>query len=86
MLTNDEKPAEGYLEQKKRKEKLISFLIPRFGVFTNGLYDIKGCIWFGRCFGFISGSRYNSVANVGDWKNWRQYNSKTDLTPQFKRK
>ena len=61
----------------------ISMIMPKFGKFSNGYYDIVGIIWFGRLIGKCVESRWNSVMNVGDWKNLPQYHLKSDIIPQF---
>ena len=63
--------------------KYIKMLIPHLGKFTNGDYDICGIMWFGRLMGKCTKSRWNSVMNVGDWKNLPQYHLKDDINPQF---
>ena len=89
---------EDYLEAKKvvliyrqqlNKQYVIcmcryfQMLIPQFGKFSNGDYDIVGVLWFGRLIGKCSESRWNSIMNVGDWKDLPQYHLRTDMIPQF---
>jgi hypothetical protein len=63
--------------------RYLKMVIPSFGKFTNGMYDIVGVMWFGRLYGRCTKSRWNSVMNVGDWKNIPQYHLRSDTKPQF---
>lgn len=87
---------ENYLEAKKvvlrYKQQLnkhavmcryFKMFIPQFGKFSNGAYDIVGVLWFGRLIGKCTESKWNSVMNVGDWKDLPQYHLRTDMIPQF---
>ena len=58
-------------------------IIPQFGKFSNGAYDIVGVLWFGRLVGKCTASRWNSVMNVGDWKDLPQYHLRSDMISQF---
>ena len=63
--------------------RYFKMFIPQFGNFSNGAYDIVGVLWFGRLIGKCTESRWNSVMNVGDWKDLPQYHLRTDMIPQF---
>ena len=63
--------------------RYFKMVIPKFGTFSNGDYDIVGVMWFGRLIGKCTKSRWNSVMNVGDWKDLPQYHLRTDMIPQF---
>jgi hypothetical protein len=63
--------------------RYLKMVLPSFGKFTNGMYDIVGVMWLGRLYGRCTKSRWNSVMNVGDWKNLPQYHLRSDTKAQF---
>lgn len=63
--------------------RYLKMALPSFGKFTNGMYDIVGVMWLGRLYGKCTKSRWNSVMNVGDWKDLPQYHLRSDMKPQF---
>ena len=58
-------------------------IIPRFGNFTNGYYDIRGIMWLGRLNGICTRSDYNNIIEVGKWVCLPEYHLKKDKQPQF---
>ena len=65
--------------------KYLKMIIPKFGKFSNGYYDIVGIMWLGRLIGKCTYSAYKYVMEVGDWKDLPQYHLKKDRIPQFYR-
>ncbi len=58
----------------------------KIGIFTNGLYDIKGIIFFGRLIGKVIRSDFEYVYKVGQFVNLPEYNTQDDIEPQFIKK
>ena len=63
--------------------RYLKMALPSFGKFTNGMYDIVGVMWLGRLHGRCTKSMWNSVMNMGDWKDLPQYHLRSDMKPQF---
>ena len=63
--------------------RYLKMVIPSFGKFSNDNYDIVGVMWLGRLIGKCTRSRWDSVMNVGDWKDLPQYHLRTDMIQQF---
>ena len=61
-------------------------LIPKFGTFTNGVYDIKGVVIFKRVIGKVVRTDYPYIHGMGKWVYLSEYHLKGDTKPQFIRK
>jgi len=59
-------------------------IIPKFGKFTNGYYDIIGIIWFGRLIGKCIRSEFEYVIKTGSIVSLPEYHLPNDTKPQFK--
>jgi hypothetical protein len=66
--------------------KYIKMVIPKFGKFTNGKYDIVGVIWLGSVVGKCTYSYYEHLIHVGKWVELPEYHLNSDIAPQFYRK
>jgi hypothetical protein len=61
-------------------------IIPKFGKFTNGYYDIVGIIWFGRLIGKCVRSEFECVIKVNEIVDLPEYHLPNDIKPQFRKK
>jgi hypothetical protein len=44
----------------------FNYIIPKFGVFYNGYYGIKGYCWLGKIKGIVIRSNYPKVHQIGN--------------------
>jgi hypothetical protein len=58
----------------------------KIGIFTNGLYDIKGIIVFRRLIGRVIRSDFEYIYKVGQFVNLPEYHNQEDVEPQFVKK
>lgn len=66
-------------------ETYIKTLIPTFGVFTNGYYDVKGALWLNRIIGECKYSKWRYIMKVGDMINIPQCYSSITKKPNWKK-
>lgn len=46
--------------------KFFNYIIPRYGIFYNGFYGVKGYCWLGKVKGEVIRAVYSTGFNVGD--------------------
>ena len=67
----------------KKLWKYIKMVIPRFGTFTNGPYEIRGIMFLGQLNGKVVKSHYPMVYDVGEFVSVPEYHLPNDDEPQF---
>ena len=61
----------------------LKTLIPIFGKFTNGYYDVNGVLWLNRIIGICEHSRWQNIVKEGSWVNFPQQYSVITKLPHW---